>query len=184
MSTHCSILAWRIPRTEDSGATVHGVTRIGHDLVTKQQQINMYLHRWVFCDQKFIANNSLPSEILPFQGSHSAEAEVLARDTSRFLPQILPRKRKRGHWTLCLLLLFPFPEAALCCPVLGRCPSYKHRLKVHRQAQTHNVYIYIYALFLNNINKPRQHIKKQRCHFADKDPYSQSYGFSRSHVCL
>ena len=55
MSTHCSILAWRIPRTEDSGATVHGVTRIGHDLVTKQQQINMYLHRWVFCDQKFIA---------------------------------------------------------------------------------------------------------------------------------
>ena len=30
--------------------------------------------------------------------------------------------------------------------------------------------------------KPRQHIKKQRHYFADKGPYSQSYGFSRSHV--
>ena len=32
------------------------------------------------------------------------------------------------------------------------------------------------------MNKPRQHIKKQRHHFADKGPYSQSYGFSSSHV--
>ena len=29
---------------------------------------------------------------------------------------------------------------------------------------------------------PRQHIKKQRCYFAHKGPYSQSYGFSSSHV--
>ena len=29
---------------------------------------------------------------------------------------------------------------------------------------------------------PRQHIKKQRHHFANKDPYSQSYGFFSSHV--
>ena len=27
-----------------------------------------------------------------------------------------------------------------------------------------------------------QYIKKQRRHFADKGPYSQSYGFSSSHV--
>ena len=26
-------------------------------------------------------------------------------------------------------------------------------------------------------DKPREHIKKQRYHFADKGPYSQSYGF-------
>ena len=26
-------------------------------------------------------------------------------------------------------------------------------------------------------DKPRQHIKKQRHHFADKGPYSQNYGF-------
>ena len=32
--------------------------------------------------------------------------------------------------------------------------------------------------------KPRQCIKKQRYHFADKGPYSQSYGFSSSHVCM
>ena len=29
-----------------------------------------------------------------------------------------------------------------------------------------------------------QHIKKQRHHFADKGPYSQSYGFSSSHVWM
>ena len=30
--------------------------------------------------------------------------------------------------------------------------------------------------------KPRQHIKKQRHHFADKGPSSRNYGFSSSHV--
>ena len=33
-------------------------------------------------------------------------------------------------------------------------------------------------------NKHRQHIKKQKDHFADKGPYSQSYGFSSSHVWM
>ena len=31
-------------------------------------------------------------------------------------------------------------------------------------------------------DKSRQHIKKQRHHFADKGGYSQSYGFSSNHV--
>ena len=31
-------------------------------------------------------------------------------------------------------------------------------------------------------DQPRQHIKKQRCYFADKGPSSQSYGFSSGHV--
>ena len=33
-------------------------------------------------------------------------------------------------------------------------------------------------------DKPRLHVKKQRHHFADKGPYSQSYGFSSSHVWM
>ena len=33
-------------------------------------------------------------------------------------------------------------------------------------------------------DKPRQCIKKQRHHFTDKGPYSQSYGFSSSHVWM
>ena len=32
--------------------------------------------------------------------------------------------------------------------------------------------------------KPRQHIKKQRHHFADKGPSRQSYGFSSGHVWM
>ena len=35
-----------------------------------------------------------------------------------------------------------------------------------------------------NYDKPRQHIKKQRYHFANKGPSSQSYGFSSSHVWM
>ena len=31
---------------------------------------------------------------------------------------------------------------------------------------------------------PRQHIKKQRHYFVNKDPSSQSYSFSSSHVCM
>ena len=31
-------------------------------------------------------------------------------------------------------------------------------------------------------DKPRQHIKKQGHHFANKGLYSQSHGFSNSHV--
>ena len=33
-------------------------------------------------------------------------------------------------------------------------------------------------------DQPRQHIKKQRHHFAGKRVYSQSYGFSSSHVWM
>ena len=33
-------------------------------------------------------------------------------------------------------------------------------------------------------DKPRQRIKKQRYHFANKDPFSQRYGFSSSHVWM
>ena len=33
-------------------------------------------------------------------------------------------------------------------------------------------------------DKPRQYVKKQRYHFANKGPCSQSYGFSSSHVWM
>ena len=33
-------------------------------------------------------------------------------------------------------------------------------------------------------DQPRQHIKKERHYFADKGPFSQSYGFSGSHVSM
>ena len=39
-----------------------------------------------------------------------------------------------------------------------------------------------FLIMWNTYNKPRQHIKKRRYHFASKGPYSQSYGFSTSHV--
>ena len=39
------------------------------------------------------------------------------------------------------------------------------------------------ALWKENYYKPRWHIKKERHHFANKGPYSQSYGFSSCYVC-
>ena len=35
-----------------------------------------------------------------------------------------------------------------------------------------------------SFDKPRQHIQKQRHHFADKGPHSQSYSFFSSHVWM
>ena len=40
------------------------------------------------------------------------------------------------------------------------------------------------APWKKSYDKPRQHIKKQRHHFADKSEYSQTYSFFRSHVWI
>ena len=42
----------------------------------------------------------------------------------------------------------------------------------------------ILAPWKKSYDKTRQHIKKQRYYFANKGPYSQSYGFSSSHVWM
>ena len=40
------------------------------------------------------------------------------------------------------------------------------------------------APWKKSYDQSRQHIKKQRDYFANKDPSSQSYGFSSCHVCM
>ena len=42
----------------------------------------------------------------------------------------------------------------------------------------------MFAPWKENYDKPRQHIKKQRHHFANKGSYSQLYAFSSSHVWM
>ena len=47
MATHSSILAWRIPWTEEPGGLQSmGSQRVGHDLVTKQQQTGLRRRQW------------------------------------------------------------------------------------------------------------------------------------------
>ena len=41
-----------------------------------------------------------------------------------------------------------------------------------------------FAPWKKSYDQPRQHIKKQRHHFANKGPSSQSYGFSNSLVWM
>ena len=43
MATHSSILAWKIPWTEEQ-ATVIGSQRVSHDLATKQQCVHIYTY--------------------------------------------------------------------------------------------------------------------------------------------
>ena len=44
MATHSSILTWEIPWTEEPGwLQSMGMQRVGHDLVTKQQQTGLCL---------------------------------------------------------------------------------------------------------------------------------------------
>ena len=40
------------------------------------------------------------------------------------------------------------------------------------------------APWKKSYDQPRQHIQKQRHYFANKEPYSQSYGFSSNHVLM
>ena len=42
----------------------------------------------------------------------------------------------------------------------------------------------MHAPLKKSYDKPKQHIKKQRHHFADKGLSSQSYGFSSSYVWM
>ena len=41
MATHSSILAWRIPWTEEPAGYIHGVVRVGHDLATKPPPLEL-----------------------------------------------------------------------------------------------------------------------------------------------
>ena len=66
-------------------------------------------------------------------------------------------------------------------------PSSKHRNEIlvvlWLISFTVNDYCYCVRLFpKKSYDQPRQHIKKQRCYFANKGPSSQSYGCSSSHV--
>ena len=49
---------------------------------------------------------------------------------------------------------------------------------------TADMQIKMLAPWKKSYDKPRQHSKKQRHYFANKDPASQSYGFSSGHVWI
>ena len=54
MATHSSILAWEIPWTEESsGLQSMGSKRVGHDLVTKQQQNESFISVTIFFNFRF-----------------------------------------------------------------------------------------------------------------------------------
>ena len=63
--------------------------------------------------------------------------------------------------------------ACFFTPQKGNTPKYHTAMKLKDAAPWKKCY-----------DEPRQLIKKQRRYFANKDPYSQSCGFSSSHVWI
>ena len=50
MATHCSILAWKIPWTEEPGGQESmGLKRVGHDLAT-EQRVKGFLVDWMLSE--------------------------------------------------------------------------------------------------------------------------------------
>ena len=47
---------------------------------------------------------------------------------------------------------------------------------------SHEIKGHLLTPWKESYDKTRQHVEKQRHNFANKSPYSQSYGFSSSHV--
>ena len=58
MATHSSVLAWKIPRTEEPGSTTHGVAGVRHDLVTKPLRSLDFIPRVVECHHKSLERNT------------------------------------------------------------------------------------------------------------------------------
>ena len=58
--------------------------------------------------------------------------------------------------------------------------DYSHEIKRHMFL----FFFFKWKKWKWNLAKPRQHIKKQRHHFVDKDLHNQSYGFSSSLVWM
>ena len=60
MTTHSSIHAWEIPWTEESGGLQSmGVTRVGHDLRTKQQQFYSVSMVFYLCHDQIVVRPTL-----------------------------------------------------------------------------------------------------------------------------
>ena len=73
MATHSTVIAWRIPWTEEPGGfPVHGVARIRHDLATKPLLTILWLH-WVStaaCGLSLVAASGRPLSSCGVQASH------------------------------------------------------------------------------------------------------------------
>ena len=98
----------------------------------------------------------------------------------------LLQQPERWHWAevfflVCKLSLNSEDEGLLVAPWLRICHAI---LRTQVWSLVMEVLIRSHMLLKKSYDQPRQHIKKQRHYFANKDMSSQSYGFSSSHVWI
>ena len=87
MATHSSILVWEIPWTEEPSYSTWGHKRVGHDLVTKQQQQN----RWEGCSLEGLRNLPEVSQ-LGWRGPLSGNSFLVSTSITLKLLRGLPPK--------------------------------------------------------------------------------------------
>jgi len=162
MAAHFSILAWRIPWTEESGGLQPmGLQRVRQDWATE------HTHN--------IAINGIPCTVL-FKCIDYTDKELCPA-------------MHWSKWPCSILYLFLFPSL----------PSSSIFISLVRHTvppRNGSWFVLVgtdkclgfgtqtLAPWKDSYDELRQCIKKQRHHFSDKGPYSQSYGFSSSHVWI
>ena len=109
---------------------------------------------------------------------------MLSREES-FLP--LPAYGGRHPWLMAASLQSLPPQTAKI--MASRCHLTISWEADEEKVETATDFIFLgsheiktLAPWKKSYDKHRQHIKKHRHHFADQDPYSQSYGFSSSYL--
>ena len=99
MATHSSILAWRIPRTEEPGATVHRVAKSRTRLrdFTIHYIIRHVLRAFPPGDQTGPYTEQAPMRGLPPIRTHSSDFGLIGRPSSS-APQGQPQSRGSGKY--------------------------------------------------------------------------------------
>ena len=93
MATHSSILAWRIPRTEEPGRLQPvGLQRVGHDWVTKHTHTHILWSQHCYCNSHCTDEN----QILRLSILHEAsEKQCWHLNLNLFLPALCSRHYRR-----------------------------------------------------------------------------------------
>ena len=111
---------------------------------------------------------------MPYSAPHSQQRDGLVADPFVFLLELYNSACKRTQ-----SLALGSADILLCTALLS-----KDATVGSSAGGQDNKKWWPRVYWKESYDKPRQHIKKQRHHFADKGPYSQSYGFYSSHVWM
>ena len=123
MATHSSILAWRIPWTEEPGKLQSmGSQRVGHNLVTKQQGNFAYWLHWIDKSTNVCCGERAPpvAKVMRKEARHTQRGDRASGVPLEILEH-LPPKPESAYFLLCAL--------TYTSDFMGGCPPLPHSEK-------------------------------------------------------